>query len=238
MSRTPLLFSHRTQMGTCPENTLGGIRAAIEARVDGIEVDVRAARDGTPMLLHDASLERTTGDPRLLAEVAPASARRRLVRGPEGRPGEEGVPTLAAALRAVAGRCLLVIEVKEPGLGPAVATRVRAERAAEWCWIWSFWPEIVAELRAALPEVPVSLNVGAPTPVDAAIREAVRLGAAGISLQHSLVTPRVVRDARRRGLSVYTWTVNDRRVARAMIAADVDAVCSDFPERTVPPRAR
>ncbi len=231
MSGHPLLLSHRTQMGTCPENTLAGIHAAIAAGVDGIEVDVRAARDGTPMLLHDAVLSRSTGDPRLLAEVTPAAARYLRVRQPDGSAGDEGVPTLAAALEAVAGQCLLVLEVKEPGVAAAIARRVRAARAAEWCWTWSFLPDVVEEMRGALPEVPAALLVASPTPVDRAIATAVRLGAVGVSINHALIDDSVAESAARRGLALFTWTVNSAAEARRMRALGVSALCSDFPDR-------
>ena len=42
---SPLVISHRTQMGTMPENSLEGIEAAIHSGVDGIEIDVRQTAD-------------------------------------------------------------------------------------------------------------------------------------------------------------------------------------------------
>ncbi|MSP22016.1 MAG: hypothetical protein EXR66_03185 [Dehalococcoidia bacterium] len=57
-----LVISHRTNMGASPENSLEGIAAALAEGVDGIEIDVRASNDGAPLLLHDASLERTHVD--------------------------------------------------------------------------------------------------------------------------------------------------------------------------------
>lgn len=218
-------------MGTSPENTLAGIRAAIAAGVDGIEVDVRAARDGTPMLLHDAALARSTGDPRLLAEVTPAAARRLRVRQPDGLAGDEGVAALSAALEAVAGQCLMVLEVKEPGVAAAIARRVRAARAADWCWTWSFLPDVVEEMRQALPEVPASLLVARPTPVDRAIATAVRLGAVGVSVNHALIDAEVADSAARRGLALFTWTVNEAKEARRLRDLGVAALCSDFPDR-------
>ena len=234
MSRRPLLISHRTQMGTHPENTLGGIRAAIEAGVDGVEVDVRASREGTGVLLHDATFARTTGDPRILADTAAASARRLRVRGPGGEPGEEGVPGLSAALAEVHGRCILVMELKELGLGAEIARRVRAARAEQWCWAWSFDINAVAEIRAAMPGVPASLLVAPGTAVPMAIASATRVGCAGVSLHESLINEATVDLAHRRGLAVYTWTVNDVKRGRAIVAADIDAICGDFPARLAP----
>jgi glycerophosphoryl diester phosphodiesterase len=72
----PIVVSHRTNRGTAAENTLAGIESAIVDGAQGVEVDVRATRDGELVLMHDASLLRTTGDPRFLNEVAADEASR------------------------------------------------------------------------------------------------------------------------------------------------------------------
>ena len=57
---TPLVIAHRTTMGHAPENTLAGIRRALDMGCDGVEIDVRLCADGVPVLFHDDQLERTT----------------------------------------------------------------------------------------------------------------------------------------------------------------------------------
>lgn len=217
-------------MGTEPENTLRGIAAALQSHVDAIECDVRAAADGEVMLLHDAGLHRTTGDHRMLAEVTGLTARGLPVLLAGGSSSHTTVPTLAEALDAIDGRCSLIIEVKERGLGAAIAQRVREASATEWCWIWSFDPASIAECRAALPEVPASLLVAPLTPVAESLRTAVSLGCVGISLHSGLASARTIEEAHRRGLSVCTWTVNDRVRAAQLVADDIDGVCTDVPE--------
>ncbi len=210
-------------MGTHPENSLAGIAAALVEGVDGIEFDVRSSADGVPMLLHDAGLDRTYGDPRLLSALSAAEA------------AAVGVPTLVQALAAVDGRATLYIEVKEAGLGESVARCVRAARAEAWTWIWAFDPAVASEYRAALPEVPVALNAssasagafGYASPIGVAVER----GLAAVTLDHRMVTPGLVDDAHHRGLLVFTWTVNERADIEAMRAARVDGICSDHPQR-------
>lgn len=222
----PLVISHRTHAGSRPENSLEGITTALEAEVDGIELDVRASADGVPMLLHDATLERTHTDTRPLAALTSFQAR------------ALGVPTLAEALALVASHvawCFLCIEVKERGIGEAVAREVRAAHAEAWSWIWAFDPEVASECRAALPEVPVALNANAAS-VQAfryasPLELAVERGFAAISLDHRLVTRAVVDDAHARGLLVFTWTPNTPPDIESVLAAGVDAICSDHPDR-------
>ena len=56
----PRLIGHRGAAALAPENTLASIRAAAESGVSWVEVDAKLSRDRVPMLMHDATLERTT----------------------------------------------------------------------------------------------------------------------------------------------------------------------------------
>lgn len=234
--RDPLVISHRTQMGTLPENTLAGIEAAIEGGADGIEIDVRATADGQLVLMHDATLERTVGDPRPLAEVALEELRTLQVLDPFDDAGPQPIPTFDETLACVAGRGLLVIELKDAAIEERVAAAVRAHSAADWSWIWSFQPAVVEASRAALPEVPAWLTTSSRAAaylgdVDP-FEFAPRIGAAGLSVSHRDITPELVDRARRRGLLVATWTVNEPPDLTRVRDAGVDAICGDFPDRT------
>lgn len=57
----PRLIAHRGVPATHPENTIIGLRAAVEAGARYVEFDVQMSADGVPVLSHDESLERTTG---------------------------------------------------------------------------------------------------------------------------------------------------------------------------------
>lgn len=59
MSRLPLIIGHRGASALAPENTLAAFSRAIADGADGIEFDVRLARDGGAVVIHDATLERT-----------------------------------------------------------------------------------------------------------------------------------------------------------------------------------
>ncbi len=230
----PLVISHRANMGTMPENTLAGIDAALADDVDGVEVDVRATRDGVAVLMHDATLERVTGDARELSAVAAEELAGLRVSGRDG--GEaRPVPTLAEALARIAGRYILVIEMKERGIVAAAAEAVRAAGAASWCWVWASDPTVCAASRAALPESPAALIVGARSTgrpgLDHYVELAARSGLAAVNLHRSLATGRAVEEAHRAGLAVYCWTVNEPDEIERVIAAGVDAVCGDYPPR-------
>jgi glycerophosphoryl diester phosphodiesterase len=222
-------------MGTMPENTLAGISAAIENGVDAIEVDVRATADGLPVLLHDSSLERTTGDQRELAEVTSDELSALQVLDPYDDAGPQSVPTLAEALVLIDGRCQLVIEVKQADIEQLIATTLREASATGWCWLWSFDLWIASAVSEALPGVPTSLLVGergvALDGPESPLKVAHGAGFSGVSLHRSLVTPQAVAEAHGHGLNVYTWTVNDDAEIRRVRDAGVDGICGDYPLR-------
>ena len=54
------VVGHRGAAGVLPENTLAGFRYAIELGVDYVECDVHLSRDGQLVVMHDATVDRTT----------------------------------------------------------------------------------------------------------------------------------------------------------------------------------
>ena len=99
------VIAHRGFSARAPENTLAALRAAIEARADAFEFDLHPARDGTPVLFHDETLERTSSgygrvDAHEAAELAALDAGSWFDPAFEGEP----VPTLAEALHLLRDR--------------------------------------------------------------------------------------------------------------------------------------
>ena len=223
----PLITAHAACRGHAPENTLAGVRAALALGADAIEIDVRCTRDGTPVLLHDSTVDRTTDGE---GEIATLSLRqaRRLDTG-EG----ERIPTLREVLREVAGRALMVLEVKPAGIEEELLAVVRRARALDWCAVHSFLPRVVERVRRQEARMPCSLLTDGRRVVDwgQLFAFALSLGAQGISVHHGVVTPELVRGAHLRELRCSTWTVNRRDDVRRVAAAGVDAITSDYPDR-------
>lgn len=98
------------------ENTIAAALAAIDAGY-GIECDVRVARDGTPIVFHDATLKRLAGRPDTVADLPIGALADVPLRGCGS------IATLSAFLDAIAGRVALVVEVKT-GAAPEGIGRV------------------------------------------------------------------------------------------------------------------
>jgi glycerophosphoryl diester phosphodiesterase len=227
-----LSISHAACKGHAPENTLAGIHAALALGVDAIEIDLHASGDGVPVLMHDETVDRTTDGAGRVSDL-PLSALKALDAGSgvfENRFAGERIPTLAEVLELTRDRCLLVIEVKQRQIEGGLAAVVRRLNAAS-VMIWSFHEEVVATARAVLPEVPAARLWGGRNGHAAELlASTVHHGAQGISVHYSAVDAELVRAARLRGMSVFTWTVDEPEDQVRVAAFGVDGICTNLPD--------
>ncbi|MDW6064895.1 glycerophosphodiester phosphodiesterase family protein [Streptomyces sp. FXJ1.4098] len=106
----PLVYGHRGARADEPENTLRSFRRAHRVGAEGVELDVRVSRDGHLVVIHDATVDRTTDG---TGEVAALSlAELRELDAGQG----ERIPTLREALDAFPG--LVQVEIKAPERWP------------------------------------------------------------------------------------------------------------------------
>ncbi len=226
----PLAIAHRTTMGHAPENTLLGIRTALDMGCDGVEIDVRLCADGVPVLIHDDDLGRTTDAHGRVADMSLDSLSE--VDAGQGEP----VPTLRDALALVDGRMLFVVELKvTPGddvgaLCDAVLNDIAAAEAIPWTWLWSFDSETVIELARRAPHGRRIAHLClAPTPDIWRIAAEHRLD--GISMHGSGLSEQHVAGCRAHGLAAFVWTVNERADIERCVKLGATGIVGDYPER-------
>jgi glycerophosphoryl diester phosphodiesterase len=224
----PLVISHAACAGHDPENTLAGIRAALDIGADAIEIDVQAGADGVPVLMHDLTVDRTTNGSGDLASLT-------LKQLQALDAGGEPVATFAQALGLARGRAVLVAEIKRPGCEAALANVIRQADALEDVMVWSFLPPVLTAMREAEPRLPGGLLIPpGGTSQWSALRDlALRLGLQAVSIFHLDVSADVVARAGRSGLSVYAWTADAERDVRRLLDLGVDGIVSNYPERVL-----
>ncbi len=224
----PLVISHAACGGHAPENTLQGVRAAIELGAEAIEIDVQASSDGVPVLMHDSTVDRTTDGEGTVANLTLEQLR-------AFDAGGEPVPTLAEVLDITKGKVLLVMEIKQPGIEEQVSRVVSGADAVGEVMSWSFLPKALEGMRAADPRIPSALLVAAEGVANwPAMRErALSIGAQGVSVFFPGIDERISEDCRRSGLALYSWTADQPEQIAKLIAQDVDGICSNYPDRVV-----
>jgi glycerophosphoryl diester phosphodiesterase len=255
------LAAHRGGARLWPENSLRAFRESLALGVDLLELDVHLTADGEVVVIHDATLDRTTDGRGAVGERTVAELARVRLRDPDGVVTDERVPMLHEVLTMVTpSRVGLLVEVKGPvagvnviyergdgdarirpgpaylGLVAKTLDLLRRASMLERANVMGFSPDVVTETRALEPGVPTTFLVAAAhvRSVDARPEApsawAARLGATDLGIQHTLATPDAIAAARRAGLRVGVWTVNDEEAMRRVIAAGVDVLTTDRPD--------
>lgn len=220
-----LVIAHRGASAAAPENTLAAFRLAADQGADGIELDVRATADGQPVVLHDASVDRTTDGTGGVAALTLDQVRR-LDAGGKFGPSFRGerIPLLSEVLNTVRGRLLLDVEVKAAGFEATLLDLIRQADMVDSVLISSFDAKIIGRVRDWASDIPVGLLQSTADP-DAAVS----LHAAAYLPAVSVVTPRLIESCRRHGVRVITWTVRTAVEAQTALDADVDGIIADDP---------
>ncbi len=232
---------HRGANALAPENTFAGFEVARSAGVDYVETDVRAAVDGTLVLVHDDRLERTTDgsgavDGRRPDELA------RLDAGSwfGARFAGERIPTLEGFLGWIEGVPPLgaILEAKGPGTGGPLARRIATSSAADRLAICGFSAAELRSARAALPGIVTVLLLDTDDLQAGPAIELTRAAQAdGAALLGRALTPRRLAELRAAGLLVGAGTRNRPSAVRRALALAVDLLDSDRPPVAVRVRA-
>ena len=236
----PLRIAHRgaSGAGLAPENTLAAFERAIQIGVDAVELDVRSTRDGALVVLHDPLLDRTTDREGPVRELSLAQVREADAGGWFGPQfAGQKVPTLAEALDLMRRRALVVIEIKADHLAESVLRVVDDLVVADQVVIQSFSSETIRRVKAIDAATPTALLVGnlptSPSRMRARrmVREVLSLGANILNIWHATMTPAFFEEVRKRGLTVWTWTVDEEVVLRDVVQLGVQGVATNYPDR-------
>ncbi len=225
-------FAHRGASGRAPENTLLAFRSAFELGADAIECDVQLSADGEPVIIHDATLERTTTGRGTVAALTLA-ALRRLDAG-----ASERIPTLQEVLDLChAERKLVNLEVKAESLAEALAIAQVVGQAIEQgghhtnTLVSSFWLPAVATLKKEHPTIrTATLHGGLRWRFFSMLRAARECRADAIHLHRALVSRRLVEAAHAAGLEVNVWTVDHPSTMLRLLSWGVDGIMTNYPE--------
>lgn len=223
------LWAHRGDSFHAPENTMAAFRAAERAGADGIELDVHLSREGVPVVLHDATLDRTT-DGR--GPVARRTVRelRRLDAGGWFAPSFAGerVPTLEEVFAWAKDRLRLNVEIKTAAAADAVCRLLRRYPGVR-ILVSSFDHRALEKLREEAPLLPLGFLSDGHLWRRAAERAA-RCGAESFHPRHDAVTGPLVAACHRRRMAVHAWTVDDPVRFRRLKRRGVDGVMTNDPQ--------
>ncbi|HSG09877.1 MAG TPA: glycerophosphodiester phosphodiesterase [Longimicrobiales bacterium] len=245
LAGAPLFVAHRGGSKVAPENTMEAFRRAVRVwEVDMLEMDVRLTRDGEVVVIHDATVDRTTDGTgtvasRSMRELLELDAGARF-RDADGAPVFQGrgvrVPRFEDVLVAFPD-VRINVEAKERQAAAPLVDIIRRHRAESRVLVAAEFEKARADVR------------GYPGPWGAS-RHHVALfwllhrlpggslytpGADILQVPETwkgrrIVTPRFIREAHARNIPVQVWTVDDADDMRRLLAWGIDGIQTDRPD--------
>ncbi len=233
-----LILGHRGAAAEAPQNTVAAFRRAMQVGADGVELDVQLSRDGQVVVIHDDTVDSVTGvsgrvAAMTLAELQALDAGRLF----DAEFAGERIPTLDQALEAVGPEGIVNIELKGEGLlgdglEREVARSVHAHRMEGRVIISSFNHLRLWRMRRLDPLLPRAMLHWPGGP--AYERNLWLLPLAQPDALHpdaSMVNPAYMARARRWGVRVNVWTVDDPAGAQRLLDLGVDGIITNDPRQ-------
>ncbi len=229
--------AHRGASAIAPENTIAAFRAAAEAGAKWVELDVALSADGTLVVIHDDSVDRTSSGKGSLGALSAAQ-----IGALDGgswfdpRFAGERIPTLAETIKALGELGLSAnVEIKQHPHHQSLDQLVRAvqadigKRSADTrIMISSFDPEALKAMHALEPDLEMAMLWERP-PEDWADQLAA-IPATTIHMHFKALSIGMLEETTKRGIKVRAWTCNDPVQLVSFWGAGLTGVITDDPK--------
>jgi glycerophosphoryl diester phosphodiesterase len=230
------IIGHRGASGHAPENTLAAFKKAVALGARFIETDLQLSRDARFVAIHDDTLDRTTNGQGKVHDQTLAALRRFDAGSWFGSDyAGERIPTLEEILEfSKKNDIVFYLELKPSGSWGgehALIGALRESGEVARVVVISFDPAILAGLRKIEPTLMTGVLYDGQ--LADPLKTAVDVGARQLVVRGDLVTPAMIVEVRKRDLQIVCWTVNHPAHIRLLIAAGVDGIMSDYPDRLV-----
>ncbi len=246
-----LIIGHRGASAVAPENTIAAFERAMLDGADGVEFDVRLAKDGVPVVIHDSTLRRTAlreGSIALLSstELAAVGVGEWFNRRYPSRSSPDYVhstlPTLGDVFEFFRdSAAVLYVEMKsEPRQSQQLAARV-AELIRNYEFygravVESFSLEAIRQIKQLDPAIRTAAlfepRLSRPAPFKRGlIEKALASEADEIALHRLLASGKALDEASRRGLKTVVWTADHPAWIQRAQRHDIHAIITNVPAR-------
>lgn len=214
-----------------PENTIEGMREAFRHGADAVEFDLRVTRDGHVVVIHDATVDRTTEGSGAVAAMTLAELRELNAGANFPAQGIYRVPLFAEVIESFADRHLL-IEIKDPAAADPARRLIEQLGAQSRCMVDSYHDSALETFRKS--GIPVGAGRAGTAQL---LKSFFLLRKARVEYDGMCVPPRyrnvplpigiLSRIAARSSKTIHVWTVNSAAEARGLWLAGVNGIISD-----------
>jgi glycerophosphoryl diester phosphodiesterase len=232
----PTIFAHRGSSAHAPENTLVAFELAIRQGADAIELDAKLTADGHVVVIHDQTVDRTTGGSGEVRKLTLAQLRK-LDAGSHFDIAFRGepIPTLDEVFQSVGFGIYINVELTNYAsptdpLPEKTAELVRKHGLEKRVLFSSFNPLALLRIRRLLPHTPTGL-LALPGWDGAWARSWLGTMIPHQSLHPEVkdVKPSLVRRVHGSGRKLFVYTVNNIEEMRRLFTWNVDGIFTDDP---------
>ncbi|MGH7845394.1 MAG: glycerophosphodiester phosphodiesterase [Candidatus Binatia bacterium] len=250
----PRIIGHRGASGTAPENTLLSFRQAFQEGADFVELDVHQCLDGAIVIIHDATLERTTNgsgevSARSVQDLKSVDAGYRFTFGRGAAYPFRGqkleIPTLEDFfLGFPQARAIVEIKHFSPSIVQRTLDIILTFHAEDRVLLATEEDAVMAAIRTELKRGDRAMATGFSYGEVAAFVHWAQSGMAtsyqppGQAFQIppvynnvALVTPETVGAAHQLDLEMFVWTINQTEEMQRLLNLGVDGIITDYPSR-------
>ncbi len=234
----PMIIAHRGYRAKFPENTLVAFEAALDAGASMIELDVSLSYDRKVVVIHDATLQRTTNghgpvNGLTLQELKQLDAGSWFHSDFAG----ERLPELIEVLELVDGRALINIEIKSGAYEPnhpldaierQVMDLVRRKKALDYILISSF-NILILEQLAALEDAPPLAWISKSPADHHTVAMCTRINVFSWHPEHLILTRNQVEMMHAAGIRVFPFNMENKADFNRMLLMGVDGVIMNDP---------
>lgn len=224
-------YAHRGASEYAPENTFAAFYLGVEMSADGIETDVRRAKDGVLVLFHDDKLERVTGCAGSVSDYTYDELLKMnfgFYRG--GRYKNERIVTLEDFLKYFSGKDLcFAVELKDGNIEEDTLNHIYKYGCSGKTTVTSFEPDYIKNIRKLDGSIKIGYLTADITEEILDKLEAQRIGEIcpkAVNIGHEKVIM-----AKDRGFSVRAWGVRNTELMNKALECGVDGMTVNFPNK-------
>lgn len=234
----PWFIAHRGYRAKYPENTLVAFKAALDAGVQMIELDVALSRDRKLVVIHDANLERTTNGKGAVSDYT-LEQLKQLDAGGWFHPrfAGEQLPELSEVLDLAGGRVLINIEIKPHAYEPnhpldaverQIVKLIRRRRITDRVLISSFDLSLLTHISTF--EHAPALGLISRNPADRhTLDNCKQLNVVSWHPNHQILTPDQVKTMHAHDIRVFPYNADTSADIARVLEMEVDGVISSDP---------
>lgn len=236
MAQTKII-AHRGFSAEAPENTFAAFQAAIDIGADYFELDVHVSLDGKPVVIHDATIDKTSST-NGSGKVADMYFRE-LLGERVGYPSKFGdlysgetIPALSQALELAKDKIKVCVEIKVENANEEIYKIIDELDMQDQVIIFSFYPSVVKafrEMDANIQTLYLTAKKNKNT-----IQEALDLGANAIGVGPvSTISKKYLQKAHEANIEVWKWTVNNPKTMKKLMALPLDGLITNHPDKAI-----